>query len=156
MPVFDELSQYDNAWQKAEVKDTTEYENLPDGKYQVKIDEVRIENAKKSSRLQVAWVFSVEAPGEFKGRKIFHYKGIENEEQVGWLKQEVYNCGLTVNKISELPLKLPSLLDRIVEVQLKTKNIKGKDYQNVYINKLLFSKDMREEEVPINDDDLPF
>ena len=131
----DQLAVFDETWKEAPEGNT--FENLPDGKYQVSIQEVRFENAKTSGRLQLAWVFHVES-GAHKGRKIFHYRGLEDETSIGFMKKEVFACGLKVEKASDLPDMLEELLFRIVEVTLKTKKRdNGDEFQNVFINKLL-------------------
>lgn len=154
MSMHDELAQYEEAWNQAEVKDKGDFENLPDGKYQVKIDQVRFERAKTSQRLQLAWVFKVVAPDQHKNRFIFHYRGLDRPESAEWMKQELYNCGIKVVgiKVTDLPNVLPNLLDRVIEVTLKTKKTDKGEFQNCFINKLLDgSGDFK------NDDlDLPF
>ena len=140
MSVYDELAEFSNTWDKAKVKVSGDYENLPDGKYQVSIDVIRFENAKTSGRLQLAWMLKVVAPDAHKNRKVFHYRGLDKPEAVEWMKQDLFNCGLDVDEIgiTDLPTMLPKLLDRIIEVTLKTKKGRdGTDFQNCYINRLL-------------------
>jgi len=130
-----QLEEFEEAWREAPAENV--FDNLPDGKYQVSIEEVRLENAKKSGRLQLAWVLTV-MNGDYAGRKVFHYRGLDREESVGWMKREIYACGLEVESILDLPDMLPELLDRVVEITLKTKRgSDGEDYQNCFINKLL-------------------
>jgi len=147
-----QLKEFDSAWREAVVED--EFKNLPDGKYQVSIDEIRFENAKKSGRLQLAWVLTVISPQENKGRKIFHYRGLDNEESVKWMKKEMFICGLDSPNISDLPDKLPSILDSIIEVTLKTKKTANGEFQNCFINKLLDIDEF--ESTEFAEDDCPF
>ena len=140
MSVYEELEFFSNTWDKAKVRTSGDYENLPDGKYQVSIDVIRFENAKTSGRLQLAWMLKVVAPDAHKNRKVFHYRGLDKPEAVEWMKQDLFNCGLDVDEIgiTDLPTMLPKLLDRIIEVTLKTKKGRdGTDFQNCYINRLL-------------------
>jgi|LSQX01.3.fsa_nt_gb hypothetical protein len=146
------LKQFDRVWEEA--PESAEFDKLPDGKYQVTVEEVRFENAKTSGRLQLAWVFAVISPVNFENRKIFHYRGLDKEESIGWMKKEIYACGLKVEKLSDLPDLLPQLLDRIIEVTLKTKKSNGEEFQNCFINKLLSAEDLRD--MPLGDDDVPF
>lgn len=146
-----QLVQYDQAWKDA--PESAEFDKLPDGKYQVTIEEVRFENAKTSGRLQLAWVFSVVTPSNHENRKIFHYRGLDKEESIGWMKREICACGLKAERLSDLPDLLPQLLDRVIEVTLKTKKIKGEEFQNCFINKLLSIEGTG---VSVNEDDLPF
>ncbi len=150
--VMDELAGLEDAWDEADVRDPKDFSPLPDGTYQAFIDEARLERAKESKRLQVAWTFVVLSPEQYDGRKVWHYRGIDADDpeqrknNVKWLKQEIYNCGvdITGKKIVDLPEILPALINRIVEIRLKTSIVKAKNagdedrkYSNVYINKLL-------------------
>lgn len=152
MGLHDELAQFEDAWNKAEVKDKGEFADLPDGKYQVVVDQVRFENAKQSGRLQLAWVLEVTAPDAFKNRLIFHYRGLDRADSVEWMKQEIHTCGVDVSaiRITELPDILPELLDRVVEVTLKTKRTDKGEFQNCYINRLLATgKGSQDEDEPL-------
>ncbi len=148
--VMDSLADLEDDWDDADVRDAQDFPPLPDGTYQVFIDEARLERSKESHRLQVAWTFVVLTPEQYDGRKIWHYRGIESDDpeqrknNVKWLKQEIYGCGVDITgmKIVDLPQVLPSLINRVIEIRIKNK--KGKDrngeertYQNLYINKLL-------------------
>ena len=146
-----QLAEFDEAWEEA--PEGSVYDNLPDGKYQANIEEVRFENAKTSGRLQLAWVLEVLSPRDYLGRKIFHYRGLDNSDTVGWMKKEIFACGLKVDKISELPDMLPNLLDRVIEVTLKTKKSDKGEFQNCFINKLLDAPDIDGE---IAEEDTPF
>ena len=147
--VRQELEQFRVAWNNAEVKDVGEYTPPPDGTYQARIDKVRFENAKTSGRLQLAWVLKIVAPEAMEDKTIYHYRGLDREESVGWMAQELYTCGVDVKGIDiiDLPDHLPQLLDRIIEVVLKTKKGRdGTDFQNCYINKLLYEGNEQDEE----------
>lgn len=137
--VRQELEQFRTTWNNAEVKDAGEYTPLPDGKYQSRIEEVRFENAKTSGRLQLAWVLKIVAPEALEGKTIYHYRGLDRDESVSWMAQELYTCGVDVKGIDivDLPDHLPQLLDRIIEVMLKTKKNANGEFQNCYINRLL-------------------
>jgi len=150
--IKEQLEQFDQAWEEA--PESAEFDKLPDGKYQVAIEEIRFENAKTSGRLQLAWVLTVISPASYENRKIFHYRGLDREESVGWMKKEIYACGLKAEKLSDLPDLLPQLLDRIIEVTLKTKKNNGEEFQNCFINKLLDGSELNE--MPVKDEDVPF
>jgi hypothetical protein len=126
-----ELATMDQEWMGIEVEPQQKtYDPLPDGKYQVKVDSVAIEESKTSHRLQLKWVLKVIA-GAFQGRLIWRYNGFDSTENLTYLKKDLTTCGVTVTKLSELEENLQFLLDTVLEVQLKTKG----EYQNCYINK---------------------
>jgi hypothetical protein len=126
-----ELATMDQEWMGIQVEDKQKtYDPLPDGKYQVKVDSVAIEESKTSGRLQLKWVLKVIA-GAFTGRLIWRYNGFDSTENLTFLKKDLTTCGVTVTRLSELEDNLQFLLDTVLEVQLKTKG----EYQNCYINK---------------------
>ena len=134
--LHEQLAEFDEAWKNADIE-SKEFETLPDGKYQAIIDECRFEQSKGSGRWQLAWVLKVVAPGQHKNRKIFAYHGLNNDVGIAIMKRSVYACGVTVESLRDLPGQIPYLIDRVVEVTLKSNKKEGKDYQNMYINKLL-------------------
>jgi hypothetical protein len=126
-----ELATMDQEWMGIQVEDKQKtFDPLPDGKYQVKVDSVAIEESKTSGRLQLKWVLKVIA-GAFTGRLIWRYNGFDSTENLTFLKKDLTTCGVTVTRLSELEDNLQFLLDTVLEVQLKTKG----EYQNCYINK---------------------
>lgn len=157
--MYPELNELNGAWKGANVEDNNrrEFEKLPDGTYQAHVEEARIERSKKSERLQIAFVFDIVAPHVHRGRKIFHYRGLDDPERIGWAKQDIYNMGLVVEDLTELPDLLPNLLDRVIEIGLKT-NPKKPDYQNVYINRVVNEGGYgeRHDSLPVTDDEIAF
>jgi hypothetical protein len=125
-----DLATMDQEWMGIEVEPKQTFDPLPDGKYQVKVDSVAIEESKTSGRLQLKWVLKVIA-GAFTGRLIWRYNGFDSTENLTYLKKDLTTCGVTVTRLSELEDNLQFLLDTVLEVQLKTKG----EYQNCYINK---------------------
>jgi hypothetical protein len=132
-----ELATMDQEWMGIQVEDRSKqtYDPLPDGKYQVKVDSVAIEESKNSGRLQLKWVLKVIA-GAFTGRLIWRYNGFDSTENLTYLKKDLTTCGVTVTRLSELEDNLQFLLDTVLEVQLKSKTgHDGQLRQNCYINK---------------------
>lgn len=149
------LKQFDNDWVGVKVKEN-EYANLPDGKYQVRVDVARIEENKEYSSLNLMWELVV-VGGQYENRRIFKRNGLDNPERFEWLKTDLFRAGISLDRLSEIEDALPGLLDRVLEVQLKTgkPNAEGKTYQNCYINKLLNESapfDSRFKDVPFTDD----
>jgi molybdopterin-biosynthesis enzyme MoeA-like protein len=58
-------------------------------------------------------------------------------ENIRWLKQDLYTCGLNLNKLSELPDNLEKLLNIKLEV---TKRTHGEN-ENVYLNRRIVLSD---------------
>ena len=134
MSYSDYLAQYDEDYDAAEVKDSN-YDTLPDGKYQARIDSVRIEESRKDNTPYLAWDLIVMS-GANAGRHIFRRNGFD-PNQLDFLKKDLTTCGLNI-RLSQLESALPDLLDLIVDVQLKTgkPGPNGQVYQNCYINRV--------------------
>ena len=143
--MLNELEQMDSVFETAEVRDGGNYENLPDGKYQVRVDSLGFEQAKVSGRPQFKWVLEV-VSGLHEGRMIFHRRGLDNADGVKYFKQELYTTGFDPAgfKLSDLYQNsklLEVILDTILEVTLKTKKTADKEYQNLYFNKRVQAKE---------------
>lgn len=154
MPVDDlieRLESLDDTWAGAEVNEGGNYDNLPDGTYQVRIEEVCFRNARSSGALMFEFTFAV-AAGEHQGRKVWHRRMLNTDDGVKYLKQDLHRLGMRAARLSEVQGRLAELLDLMAEIRLKTTTKDGRDYQNVYVNKLI------EFELAPSaaDDDIPF
>lgn len=111
--------------------------NVPDGKYQVKVDAVEIRTNQNNGRMELAFRLKV-MTGEHTGRIIFHQREIDNPERMSYLRGDLQTCGLDITKLSELPRRLNQLLDVLLDVQVRSKpNPKdpSKTFTNVYLNR---------------------
>jgi len=155
----DELGALNDAYQSYEVKDSN-FASLPDGLYQVEVEEARLERAKGSQRPQIAFMFGVLAPEAMRGRKIFHYRGLDDPERIGWVKTDLTRMGLgDMEDLRALPQELPRLIGRIIEVALKTRTTEKGEYQNCYVNRLLHDASAGDnciDTLPPTDDDIAF
>ena len=146
MDISAKLAQFDKEWAEAEVRNDKNFEQVPDGKYQVVVDEVEIVES-KAGNLQLKWQFAV-FNGSHKGRKLWKYNGLEKSDHIEYLKKDIATAGLEIAKLSDLPGNLKYLLDQVLEITVKTKG----DFTNIYINKSLNDEVVKE----VDDDDLPF
>ncbi len=130
---FDEfdLEQWDEEYANAPVEDR-DFESVPDGKYQVVVDEVELTKSKTSGNPMLKWKLKIIAPAHV-GGIIWRNNVIASKSNVRWLKNDLHVCGLALEKLSDLPAKLESLLDVALEVTKKTKG----ENENVYINRRL-------------------
>lgn len=153
MSYKDRLSQLNGEWEKAEAP-KMEYTALPDGKYIVYIDTVRLDET-DDGRLYLNWGFKV-VDGNYTNRLIFKKNYLDDTKRFGYLKADFEKVGLTLLNIGELEDFLPNLLDRVIEVGLKTSkpNDQGKTYQNCYIQKfvaMLKDYDNKVDRIDLND-----
>lgn len=128
-----EMNELEQMWGSATVekKQIGEYDNLPDGKYQAKIETVRFTRTKTTDLPMFSWDMILVS--QHAGRHVFHNRVLRDADSMKWAKQEFTNLGLEANSISELTSKLDEILDAVIEIQLKTKG----EYQNCYINKMV-------------------
>lgn len=122
-----DLSHLDEAYRRAEVEDRDE---VPDGRYQTKIDKVEIRESKRTGNRFLSWTLKILGPNH-RGRLLFRNNMLESEDNMKWLKGDLQTCGLQLGKLSELPQRLHELLDVQLEVVAKTKG----ENQNVYLQK---------------------
>lgn len=125
-----DLSSFDGEFDAAQAADS---EEVPDGKYQVRVFSVKLGHSQKGDPM-LKWDLVVIAGGngQHAGRHIFK-NAVISQASLPFVKGDLKTLGLQLSKFSELPARLPELLDLTVEV---TKRTKG-DYTNVYFNKLL-------------------
>lgn len=143
-----DLSDMDQAFDDAD-PETSGFDPIPDGTYQARVESVELVWSKKQPpKRMLKWCLKILNP-PYEGRLVWKYNGIENAK-IGWLKGDLGLCGLTLEKLSDLPNRLRDLLD--IPMEIRVKNVG--DFTNVYFNKrLVFGE---EEEATKKDDDLPF
>jgi len=124
-----DLSQFDDDYESAEVEDR-EFEPVPDGKYQVKVERVEVARAKSSGNPMLKWTLKILAPTHA-GRLLWRNNVMASKENIKWLKNDLHVCGVEFGKLSELPNRLEELLDLTLEV---TKRTRGENV-NVYLNR---------------------
>jgi hypothetical protein len=148
-----DLSQYDEAYEEAEVPERDEFEEVPDGTYQVKVERVELKHSKiredggvtTGGNPMLKWQLRVLNP-PYAGRMIFRHNMIMTAENIAWLKSDLVMCGLDLEKLSHLEARLSELLD----VQLEVKKVTKGDFPNVYFNSRI------DVDAKGKDDDLPF
>jgi|GEM_PF-401190 len=122
-----DLSAFDDDYAEAEAP---EFDEVPDGKYQVRVDKVKLARSQKNDPM-LKWD-TVIISGQHTGRHIFK-NSVITQSSLPFVKADLLTLGLKLEKFSELPNRLDELLDLSIDV---TKRTKG-DYTNVYFNKLL-------------------
>lgn len=124
-----DLAQFDDDFVSADVEEK-DFEPVPDGKYQVKVDRVELTRSETSGNPMLKWALKI-LGSKHKGRLLWRNNVIASKDNVKWLKQDLYTCGLQMEKLSDLPGKLESLLDVGLEVTKRTKN----EFENIYFNR---------------------
>ena len=154
----DELARWDDAWRKAEVREQSDgFAAKPDGTYIGQMKIARIDRTKSEGTPMLVIGLNILA-GPASGEHM-HRRVMGNSDQVKYVKQDLYNLGLDIGMLSDLPDYLPSLIDVCVEFALKTNTKNGKAYQNCYLNRALDPSqvDAAIAEIgDLNDNDIPF
>lgn len=141
-----DLSHFDDDFANAPVEEH-EFEDPPDGKYQVNVEKAELTETKSSQKPMLKWTLKIIAP-KFVGRLLWRNNVLASRENVKWLKADLHTCGLELEKLSDLEVNLPRLLDVKLEI---TKRTKGENV-NIYFNKRIVVDD-----TPAGgSDDIPF
>lgn len=120
-----DLSAFDDDFSTAEAPS---FQEVPDGKYQVRIDTVRLDRSQKGDPL-IKWDLIVLA-GQHAGRHIFK-NSVITPASLPFVKGDLTTLGLELAKLSELGGRLGELLDVTLEVTKRTRD----EFVNVYFNK---------------------
>lgn len=105
--------------------------NVPDGDYQAVIDSVEIKES-QAGNLILAWQLSI-IDGDYIGRKLFLNNNLEG--QYAWIaKQNLSFVGLDVDSLMDLDNRLIEIVEKHINITVKTTVKDGKTYHNAYIN----------------------
>ena len=124
-----DLSPYDDEYAEAKVQDR-EFEEIADGKYQVKVDKVELTRAKSSGNPMLKWTLKILGP-RHEGRLLWRYNQFATPQNRDWLKTDLHTCGVELGKLSELNDRLEEILDIKLEITKKTKG----ENSNVFIDR---------------------
>ena len=130
-----DLTQFDDDFAEAEVEER-DFEPIPDGKYQVNVERVELTRAQTSGNPMLKWTLLIIAP-RFRGRLLWRNNVMATRENIKWLKTDLHTCGLSLEKISDLPANLEKLINIKLEI---TKRTRGEN-ENVYLNKRIVLED---------------
>ena len=134
-----DLAEFDDEYVQNEVNEES-FESVPDGKYQVSVDQVELTRTQKGDPM-LKWTLKILGPTHA-GRKLWRNNVMATPENRSWLKKDLYAVGLKLERLSELPANLDRLLDIRMEVTKKTRRgDDGRDYESVFINKRIKTAD---------------
>ncbi|MHB1000787.1 MAG: DUF669 domain-containing protein [Armatimonadota bacterium] len=125
-----DLSEYDNEFMETTVENR-EHGDVPDGKYQVKVERVEMARANTSGNPMLKWTLKILAPNNI-GRLLWR-NNVITPDSLKWLKTDLHTCGLELGKLSELPGRLEELCGITLEVTQRTKG----SSKNIFINRLI-------------------
>ncbi|HOY63496.1 MAG TPA: DUF669 domain-containing protein [bacterium] len=128
-----DLARWNDEYAAAPVE-PREYDNIPDGKYQVVVDRVELTKSLSSGNTMLKWKLKVLGP-KHEGAVLWRNNVIATKGNVHWLKGDLHACGLELETFEDLPANLERLLDVRLEVTKKTRG----ENENIYINRRLVS-----------------
>ncbi|KKL56688.1 hypothetical protein LCGC14_2242910 [marine sediment metagenome] len=91
---------------------------VPDGSYPARIESAIIEESKASGRMQVNWGITV-VEGDYEGRTIHKFSGLETEDNLSFLQGDIETLELPIpDKISDLGEVLEDTVDLLLEINV--------------------------------------
>lgn len=124
-----DLTQFDDDFTQAEVEER-EFDEVPDGKYQVLVEKAELVRAQSSGSPMIKWTLKILGP-QCAGRRLWRNSVFGKKENMKWLKTDLHTCGVDLERASDLPGRLKDLLDVTLEV---TKRTKGEN-SNIFFDK---------------------
>ncbi|MBI5787822.1 MAG: DUF669 domain-containing protein [Candidatus Schekmanbacteria bacterium] len=132
----EDLSKFDDEYDHIAPAEKKEFDQVPNGRYQAKIDKVHLERAKSTKATMLKWELVI-ISGQYQNRRLFRNNMLATKENISWLKTDLATAGVVLVKNSDLPKRLNELLDVVLEVSVRNRKEGDKEYQNVYLNKKL-------------------
>ncbi len=131
------LKDLDDQYEKESLKDKPAFAPIPDGQYQAKLFALDVVNTKKEPvRPMLKLEFEIIGTGKFAKRRVWKNVMLTGDN-IQYLKADLHALGWK-HKLSDIEdvQKRATLLDRVVNIGLKTKGVddKGNPRQNCFIN----------------------
>jgi hypothetical protein len=137
------------------------FSSYPDAKYQTRLDKLYFSKTKPKTDeatgqpkpIKQMCVFDFEViAGEYAHRKIMKFAQMDSVEKLDFLTRDLRRVGITSFMWSNVQEKFPTALDKLFELELKTKN----GFQSVYIQKELKSDAIMTSDALKPKEDVPF
>lgn len=132
-----DLSHLDDLLVGAEPAESKSFDTVPNGKYQVFVDKAYTNKSDKTGHDQLIWELVILA-GPFKRRRLFHRSTLLTQDNVRWLLHDLQVAGVPpITKMNELHDRVKALLDVVLEVSVRNKQLDENTVTNIYLNKRL-------------------
>jgi len=145
------MSEWMDAFDKAEKAEEREFESIPNGEYEAVITNGNLKAPKDGKPALLCFEYEI-INGKFKGRKLFQNSQL-TEKGAPFIKKDLATLGHHDVKGQDLPDILQNCIGKEVVVYCKNKEYQGKNYTNVYLNELLTPDRIKQMDM---DEDLPF
>ena len=131
-----DLAAFDDEYKGTEAAEKKDFEPVPNGRYQAKIDKIYLSRAESSGDIMLKWELLI-ISGKYEGRRLFRNNMIATPDNLSWLKTDLKTIGIILEKTSDLPNRLEEFLDIVVQVSVRNRKEDDKEFMNVYLNKKL-------------------
>lgn len=137
-----DLARYNDEFRSAPVEER-EFDEVPDGKYQVNIDRAELARSQSTDAPMLTLTLKVLGP-TCTGRILWRNYTWEHEIDktraflFTRLKTDLATCGVVINELTELPARLGDLLDVKLEINKRTKE----GHSNIYVNRRIVIDDL--------------
>lgn len=141
-----------------QVKNTHLDDRLPVGEYSAQVINACLKESKKGEPM-VELTFKV-LEGKYQNWREWKYH-LLREGRMKYLKWDLKACGLSLEHATELPSRLREVVDKAVTLKVELKTVQGKEYRNLYVNKVKIMNSELLDDSLINkgkmvDEDFPF
>jgi hypothetical protein len=144
MSLLDEVKQLDEVFNEA--PEPAGGSQVPDGTYYARVDSLELKKS-QAGKLMLKWDLVIEGDqptedlDQYQGVTLHRNNMLESSQNLGYLKKDLKACGVDVHRegfaLSQfLDEEMDSLLDLVVEIQVRTTKKDGNTNQNIYINGL--------------------
>jgi hypothetical protein len=115
-----DLARFDEAFQRvATTQGESGQELIPDGYYDTLAEEVRMTTTTRTGSPMVIWKLRI-VSGDFQGRTLNKMRVI-TEKTLQFLKDDLEQCGVRLERLSDLSLHLDEMFGLKINVMKKTK-----------------------------------
>lgn len=142
-----DLKRLDDAFEKAQPRSASDQaapDDVPDGSYEVIIEEVRLTTTMRTGNPMIIWRLRI-VSGPCEGQSLSKIR-VLSEKTIEWAKEDLLRCGLALNRLSELEFRAPEMVGKEMSVFKRTRN----GWVDVYFMKTMAAG------AGMDGDDLPF
>jgi len=123
-----DLTEYDDAFGRERPEERGDFEEVPDGKYEVTVEKVELTQAQSTGNPMIKWMLRINGPRLT--NRVLWRNSVITMNTLKYVKTDLHLCGIDLEKLSNLPLPLERLLDLRLSVTKKTKG----ENENIFFN----------------------
>jgi hypothetical protein len=137
--IQDKLNALDGEHNPSSVPDSG-FGRYPDGTYVARIDKLYVDKS-KAGNLQCVWDLEI-IQGDYAARKLMKFSGMDSAQKLDFLTRDFRTVGIDNFKWSDVHNQFDKVLDKLVQIELKSKAKDGNVYQSIYIQKIVKPDDL--------------